>query len=91
VPSSCHPPTKREPDADGMVDTRLALAVDVKVVMDQQVHECIRVKTWSERHPPLESVKCPSVLGGYAMRQRGPREDAIETIEVLSFKCRQRK
>ncbi|PTL83394.1 hypothetical protein DAT35_15580 [Vitiosangium sp. GDMCC 1.1324] len=54
VPSSCRPPTKRDPDADGMVDTRLALAIDVKVVMDERVHDCIRVRMWSER-PPLSN------------------------------------
>ncbi|WNG50043.1 hypothetical protein F0U60_42410 [Archangium minus] len=91
APSSCRSPSKREPDADGMVDIRLALALDVKVVIDERVHDCIRVRTWSDRRPTVDAVECPSVLGGYAMFQRGSREDVLETLEVISFKCRMRK
>jgi hypothetical protein len=86
------PPRGSAPDTEGLRDTRVVTALDVPVTINGAVHRCLRVRTWSLTNTPVESLECPSVLGGRAMWQtpRGHSTGAqtIETVEVVSFDCR---
>ncbi|WP_338870744.1 hypothetical protein [Myxococcus stipitatus] len=86
------PPPGSAPDARGMVETRVATALDVSFRLQRDIHRCMRVRTWESPGVPVESLECPSVLGGRGMWQMtgglvsGVR--TFTTIEVLSFDCK---
>ncbi|WP_147443518.1 hypothetical protein [Corallococcus sicarius] len=87
------PPHGSAPDARGLVETRVATALDVPFGLQGARHRCMRVRTWLSPDMPVESLECPSVLEGRAMWQtpdasaRGAR--TLETTEVVSFDCKE--
>ncbi|RKH10888.1 hypothetical protein D7V97_12755 [Corallococcus sp. CA053C] len=87
------PPRGSAPDATGLVETRVAMALDVPFGLQGALHRCMRVRTWLSPDLPVEALECPSVLEGRAMWQtpdsstKGAR--TLETTEVVSFDCKQ--
>ncbi|WP_375770392.1 hypothetical protein NR798_05710 [Archangium gephyra] len=86
--------SRRAPDADGFIDVRRVLRLGVGVVIDGQEHPCMEVRSWSGDDLPLDSLECPSVLGGMArweqVYQTGNGQTRKDLIEVVSFDCRPR-